>query len=146
MKIHSDGKPSIRLLAGIALAAYSFALCTAQTAAANKGGNARSADAKSDTAAPHGEIVWDTYGVPHVFAKNITGLFWGFGYAQMQGHGDLLLRLLEIFERVLVPLAELHGRILKTAFEEKIGQRFHQVFGAEAEIVTGVARVADRLH
>ena len=42
---------------------------------------------------PHGEIVWDTYGVPHVFAKNETGLFWGFGYAQMEGHGDLLLRL-----------------------------------------------------
>ncbi len=43
--------------------------------------------------APHGEIVWDTYGVPHVFAKNETGLFYGFGYAQMQAHGDLLLRL-----------------------------------------------------
>ena len=44
-------------------------------------------------AAPHGEIVWDPYGVPHVFAKNETGLFWGFGYAQAQAHGDLLLHL-----------------------------------------------------
>jgi acyl-homoserine-lactone acylase len=44
-------------------------------------------------AAPHGEIVWDTYGIPHVFAKNTEGLFYGFGYAQAEAHADLLLRL-----------------------------------------------------
>ena len=41
----------------------------------------------------HGDIVWDTYGIPHVFAKNTEGLFYGFGYAQAQAHGDLLLHL-----------------------------------------------------
>lgn len=42
---------------------------------------------------PHGDIVWDNYGIPHVFAKNTTGLFYGFGYAQLQSHGDLILHL-----------------------------------------------------
>jgi acyl-homoserine-lactone acylase len=42
---------------------------------------------------PHGEIVWDTYGIPHVFARNTEGLFYGFGYAQAEAHADLLLRL-----------------------------------------------------
>lgn len=43
--------------------------------------------------APHGEIVWDTFGVPHVFARNETGLFYGFGWAQAQSHGNLILHL-----------------------------------------------------
>lgn len=42
---------------------------------------------------PHGEIIWDTFGIPHVFARNVEGLFYGFGYAQAQAHGDLLLHL-----------------------------------------------------
>jgi acyl-homoserine-lactone acylase len=40
-----------------------------------------------------GEIVWDSFGVPHVYAKTESGAFWGFGYAQAQSHGNLLLKL-----------------------------------------------------
>jgi acyl-homoserine-lactone acylase len=51
-------------------------------------------DTKKKTATiPHGEIVWDSFGTPHIFAKNTVGLFYGFGYAQAKGHGDLLLHL-----------------------------------------------------
>ena len=39
------------------------------------------------------EILWDTWGVPHIFAKTDAGVFYAFGQAQMQSHGDLLLRL-----------------------------------------------------
>ncbi len=39
------------------------------------------------------EILWDTWGVPHIFAKDIESLFHAFGWAQMQSHGDLILRL-----------------------------------------------------
>ena len=39
------------------------------------------------------EILWDTYGVPHIFAKDAEGLFRAFGWAQMQSHGNLILRL-----------------------------------------------------
>jgi acyl-homoserine-lactone acylase len=39
------------------------------------------------------EILWDRFGVPHVFAKDSKSLFYAYGWAQMQAHGDLLLRL-----------------------------------------------------
>ena len=39
------------------------------------------------------EILWDSWGVPHVYGKDAEGLFQAFGWAQMQSHGDLILRL-----------------------------------------------------
>ncbi len=44
-------------------------------------------------AAPHGEILWDRYGVAHVYAKDTPSLFRGYGWAQAQSHGDALLKL-----------------------------------------------------
>ncbi len=44
-------------------------------------------------ATPHGEILWDTYGVPHIHSKTEAGVFYGFGYAQAQSHGNLLIHL-----------------------------------------------------
>src|SRR5258707_8111793 len=41
----------------------------------------------------HSTILWDTWGVPHIFAENDEDLFNAFGYAQMQNHADLLLTL-----------------------------------------------------
>src|ERR1700733_8106367 len=43
----------------------------------------------------HGEILWDTYGTPHIFAKDTVGLFYGFGYAQARAHAGLILLLYE---------------------------------------------------
>jgi acyl-homoserine-lactone acylase len=37
------------------------------------------------------EILWDKFGVPHVFAKSTTDMFYLFGYAEMEAHGNLLL-------------------------------------------------------
>ncbi|ASC71047.1 Glutaryl-7-aminocephalosporanic-acid acylase [Halomicronema hongdechloris C2206] len=39
------------------------------------------------------EILWDTYGVPHIYADDTEELFRAFGWAQAQSHGDLILRL-----------------------------------------------------
>jgi acyl-homoserine-lactone acylase len=39
------------------------------------------------------EILWDTYGIPHIYGNNHQGAFKAFGWAQMQNHGNLLLRL-----------------------------------------------------
>lgn len=39
------------------------------------------------------EILWDTYCVPHVYAGDKEGLFFGYGYAQMHSHGNLILKL-----------------------------------------------------
>jgi acyl-homoserine-lactone acylase len=39
------------------------------------------------------EILWDRYGVPHIFASDRAALAHAWGWAQMQNHGELLLRL-----------------------------------------------------
>ncbi len=40
------------------------------------------------------EILWDKFGVPHVFAKSTTDMFYCFGYAETAAHGDLLLHVI----------------------------------------------------
>lgn len=40
-----------------------------------------------------GEILWDSFGVPHIYARTEAGGFYGFGFAQAQSHGNLLLHL-----------------------------------------------------
>ncbi|MBD2197729.1 MULTISPECIES: acylase [Calothrix] len=39
------------------------------------------------------EILWDTYGIPHIYGKDAQSAFRAFGWAQMQSHANLLLRL-----------------------------------------------------
>ncbi len=39
------------------------------------------------------EILWDEYGIPHIYAQNTDDLFYAYGWAQAHAHGDLLLRL-----------------------------------------------------
>lgn len=39
------------------------------------------------------EILWDTWGVPHVYGTDGDSLMYAFGWAQMRAHGDRLLRL-----------------------------------------------------
>jgi acyl-homoserine-lactone acylase len=39
------------------------------------------------------EILWDRWGIPHIYAASATGLAYAFGWAQMHNHGDLLLTL-----------------------------------------------------
>jgi len=44
-------------------------------------------------AAPKGEILFDTYGVPHVYGKDEASVFYGFGYATVKNHGDVVVKL-----------------------------------------------------
>lgn len=39
------------------------------------------------------EIIWDNYGVPHVYANNEAEMYYAFGWAQMQNHANLILKL-----------------------------------------------------
>ena len=42
----------------------------------------------------HGsEILWDRYGVAHVYAASEPDMFYGFGWAQARSHGDILAKL-----------------------------------------------------
>lgn len=55
------------------------------------GGCSESADPRPAASA---EILWDSWGVPHIFADDGVDLFYGFGWAQARNHADLILRLL----------------------------------------------------
>ena len=39
------------------------------------------------------EILWDRWGIPHITAADHASLFYAYGYAQMEAHSELLLRL-----------------------------------------------------
>ncbi len=39
------------------------------------------------------EVLWDRYGVAHVYGASVDDLFYGFGWAQAKSHGDILARL-----------------------------------------------------
>ncbi len=39
------------------------------------------------------EILWDTYGIPHIYAANRTAMFRAHGWAQMRNQSSLLLQL-----------------------------------------------------
>jgi acyl-homoserine-lactone acylase len=40
------------------------------------------------------EILWDIWGVPHIFAGDNESLFYAFGWAEAHNHGDAVLRLI----------------------------------------------------
>lgn len=46
----------------------------------------------ADREAP-AEILWDEWGVPHIYAESTEGLGHAFGWAQMRLHGDAILQL-----------------------------------------------------
>jgi acyl-homoserine-lactone acylase len=71
----------IRLRARVGLV-LTLALLTAST-----GPRAAAAPTKGT------EILWDTFGIPHIFAPDHPSLFHAYGYAQMEGHAELLVRL-----------------------------------------------------
>ena len=39
------------------------------------------------------EIIWDNYGVPHIYARNVNEMYYAFGWSQMHNHANLLLQL-----------------------------------------------------
>lgn len=39
------------------------------------------------------EILWDTYGVPHIYGKSQAEMYYAFGWSQMESHANLLLQL-----------------------------------------------------
>ncbi len=68
-------------LAGILISASVFAQRGASPVAAPKG------------AAATNDILWDRWGVPHIFSATSAEAFYAFGWAQMESHANLILRL-----------------------------------------------------
>ena len=49
--------------------------------------------ASETTASDTAEIIWDAYGVPHIYAETDEAGFHGFGWAQMEARANLVLEL-----------------------------------------------------
>jgi acyl-homoserine-lactone acylase len=80
-----------RTLATLALLAAAFTFTTPASAALPAKGT---------------EILWDRYGIPHMFAPDHASLFYAYGYAQMEAHSELLVRL---YTQARGRAAELYG-------------------------------------
>jgi acyl-homoserine lactone acylase PvdQ len=80
-----------RTLATLALFAVAFSFTTRASAALPAKGT---------------EILWDRYGIPHIFASDHASLFYAYGYAQMEAHSELLVRL---YTQARGRAAELYG-------------------------------------
>ncbi len=46
-----------------------------------------------DSGIKQDEILWDSYGVPHIYATSDSSLYYMAGWGQMKNHGDLVLKL-----------------------------------------------------
>ena len=56
-------------------------------------GSSSAPESATQAAPVKNEILWDTYGVPHVYGKDAPAVFYGYGYAQAQSHADEIFRL-----------------------------------------------------
>jgi acyl-homoserine-lactone acylase len=64
------------------------------------------ADASTVLPAKGTEILWDHYGIAHIFAPDRASLFYAYGYAQMEAHSELLTLL---YTQARGRSAELYG-------------------------------------
>lgn len=56
-------------------------------------GNTASIDEEKPGEIAETEILWDKWGVPHIYARNNDELFFAFGWAQMKNHANTILKL-----------------------------------------------------
>jgi acyl-homoserine-lactone acylase len=47
----------------------------------------------ADAQVTENEILWDNFGVPHIYGKTAKDMYFEFGWAQMHNHADLVLKL-----------------------------------------------------
>jgi len=73
MSSFSRGLPQVRLLFAAAVLATGLLGCS--------------------SAPDRTEILWDTWGVPHIYSSDADSLMYAFGWAQMRAHGNRVLRL-----------------------------------------------------
>jgi acyl-homoserine-lactone acylase len=87
------------------------------------------------------EIIWDKWGVPHIYAQNDADVFFAEGWAQMHNHGNLIL---ELYGRSRGKSAEYWGEdhlkddiLLHTLGFPEIAQKWTETQGSElAKLIT----------
>ena len=45
-----------------------------------------------ESAQDKGEILWDEFGIPHIYGRDLPTVIRGYGYAQMENHAELILQ------------------------------------------------------
>ncbi len=56
-----------------------------------RGGMAADPGGQQGASQQPGEILWDTYGIPHIYGPDLLTVVRGYGYAQMENHAETLL-------------------------------------------------------
>lgn len=84
--LHRVMTRKIAAVAIILTALVTAALIAAPPVSLQRGGTAQSAPRQN-------EILWDRWGVPHIFAATDADAFYDYGWAQMNNHANLILRL-----------------------------------------------------
>ena len=82
-------------------------------------------DPASEVSSP--EILWDTWGVPHIYASDAVDLFYGFGWAVL---GGFLLTA----SKNWVGIRGYHGGVLMALVAAWLLERIAMSFGAFAPI------------
>ncbi len=49
-------------------------------------------DGRREERAPHGQILWDKYAIPHIYGATTQDVLYGYGFAQMENHAETILR------------------------------------------------------
>ena len=84
------------LIAGVVFATSGVLLsaCTGTAAAPEETQASIVADTgMTEEKTPKGEILWDTYGVPHIYGSDAETVFYGYGWAQASSHANTIFRL-----------------------------------------------------
>src|SRR5258708_27880170 len=81
LKERRSGCVRLLFLSGVLILCLFLSGCVPATVA-----SAQNVSQKQST-----NVLWDSWGVPHIFAPDNEALFYGFAYAQMHNNADLLL-------------------------------------------------------
>lgn len=75
------------------LLSFVIASCSKTVTDAAMGDKSPAQQNKATATITDTEILWDEWGVPHIYAVNNEELFYSFGWAQMKSHGNTILKL-----------------------------------------------------
>ncbi|WP_084399124.1 penicillin acylase family protein [Henriciella aquimarina] len=82
-----------RALSALLLASVSLAACTSPAPTRLDATPSPAPAEQTEKVETTSEILWDSYGVPHIYGETEEDVFYGYGWAQTHSHGNLLLRL-----------------------------------------------------
>ena len=59
-----------------------------------------------EAAEDKGEILWDEFGIPHIYGPDLPMVIRGYGYAQMENHAELILQNIALARALLNQLRQ----------------------------------------